>query len=58
MRPTPNAREILRQQEQQHQGREQEQTRAALRREFPDVAFHSFESWAREQDWNTLLRGA
>lgn len=28
--------------------------RAALRREFPDVAFHNFESWAREQDW--LLR--
>ena len=30
--------------------------RAALRREFPDVAFHSFESWAKAQDWNTLLR--
>src|SRR5262249_15342328 len=27
--------------------------RAALRREFPDVAFHDFESWARAQDWNT-----
>ena len=32
--------------------------RAALRREFPDVAFHDFESWAKAQDWNTLLRGA
>ena len=30
--------------------------RAALRREFPDVAFHNFESWAKTQDWNTLLR--
>jgi len=27
---------------------------AALRREFPDVAFHDFESWAKAQDWNTL----
>ena len=26
--------------------------RAALRREFPDVAFHYFESWATTQDWN------
>jgi uncharacterized protein YbjT (DUF2867 family) len=32
--------------------------RAALRREFRDVAFHDFESWARGQDWNTLLQGA
>jgi uncharacterized protein YbjT (DUF2867 family) len=32
--------------------------RAALRREFPDVAFHDFESWARAQDWSTLLQGA
>jgi uncharacterized protein YbjT (DUF2867 family) len=32
--------------------------RAALRREFPDVAFHDFESWAKTQDWNTLLKGA
>jgi len=31
--------------------------RAALRREFPDVAFHDFESWAKAQDWNTLLQG-
>jgi uncharacterized protein YbjT (DUF2867 family) len=29
--------------------------RAALRREFPDVAFHDFESWAKVQDWNALL---
>jgi uncharacterized protein YbjT (DUF2867 family) len=32
--------------------------RAALRREFPDVAFHDFESWAKAQDPNTLLQGA
>jgi uncharacterized protein YbjT (DUF2867 family) len=29
--------------------------RPALRREFPDVAFHDFESWAKAQDWNALL---
>jgi uncharacterized protein YbjT (DUF2867 family) len=32
--------------------------RVALRREFPDVAFHDFESWAKTQDWKALLRGA
>jgi uncharacterized protein YbjT (DUF2867 family) len=32
--------------------------RAALRREFPDVAFHDFESWAKAQDWNALLQSA
>jgi uncharacterized protein YbjT (DUF2867 family) len=32
--------------------------RAALRREFPDVAFHDFESWLRAQDWKTLLPAA
>src|ERR1700675_3897919 len=32
--------------------------RAALRREFPDVPFRDFESWAKAQDWNTLLQGA
>jgi len=26
--------------------------RAALRREFADVAFHDFEAWARSQDWS------
>jgi uncharacterized protein YbjT (DUF2867 family) len=31
--------------------------RLALRREFPDVAFHDFESWAKAQDWYTLLQG-
>jgi uncharacterized protein YbjT (DUF2867 family) len=31
---------------------------AALRREFPDVVFHDFESWAKAQDWKTLLQGA
>jgi len=32
--------------------------RAALHREFPDVAFHDFESWAKTQDWNALLQSA
>jgi uncharacterized protein YbjT (DUF2867 family) len=32
--------------------------RDALRREFPDVAFHDFESWAKAQNWNALLQGA
>jgi uncharacterized protein YbjT (DUF2867 family) len=32
--------------------------RAALRREFPDVTFHDFESWVKTQDWNTLLQAA
>jgi hypothetical protein len=32
--------------------------RAALRREFPDVVFHDFETWATAQDWNTLLQSA
>jgi uncharacterized protein YbjT (DUF2867 family) len=30
----------------------------ALRRDFPDVAFHDFESWAKAQDWKALLQGA
>ena len=32
--------------------------RAALYHEFPDVAFHDFESWAKTQDWNALLQSA
>ena len=32
--------------------------RATLRREFPDVVLHDFESWAKAQDWNSLLQGA
>jgi uncharacterized protein YbjT (DUF2867 family) len=32
--------------------------RAALHREFPDVVFHDFESWAKTQDWNALLKAA
>jgi hypothetical protein len=28
--------------------------RAALRREFPDVAFHDFESWAKAQDGRSV----
>ena len=31
---------------------------AALRREFPDVGFHSFEAWAKSQDWKGLLQGS
>jgi len=31
---------------------------AALRRDFPDVPFHTFESWAKQQDWKSLLRSA
>jgi uncharacterized protein YbjT (DUF2867 family) len=31
---------------------------AALRREFSGVTFHDFASWAKAQDWNTLLRSA
>ena len=30
----------------------------ALHRTFPDVAFYDFETWARAQDWQTLLTGA
>jgi len=32
--------------------------RAALHREFSDVAFHDFESWVKTQDWNALLQNA
>src|ERR1700720_3015303 len=32
--------------------------RAALRREFPDVAFHDFESWAKTRDWNAPPQSA
>ena len=32
--------------------------RAALRREFSDVDFQNFESWAKAQDWNALLQSA
>jgi hypothetical protein len=32
--------------------------RAAFHREFPDVAFHDCESWAKTQDWNALLQSA
>jgi hypothetical protein len=32
--------------------------RAAVHREFPDVAFHDFESWAKAQDRNVLLQSA
>jgi len=32
--------------------------RAVLRREFPDVSFHTFESWAKTQDWKALLQGS
>ncbi len=29
---------------------------AAIRHEFPDVAFHDFESWAKAQDWKGIPR--
>jgi uncharacterized protein YbjT (DUF2867 family) len=29
---------------------------AALRRDFSEVGWHSYESWAREQDWPAVLR--
>jgi uncharacterized protein YbjT (DUF2867 family) len=32
--------------------------RPALHREFPDVSFNDFESWAKTQDWNALLQNA
>jgi uncharacterized protein YbjT (DUF2867 family) len=32
--------------------------RGGLRREFPDVDFHDFESWAKTQDWNVLGQSA
>jgi uncharacterized protein YbjT (DUF2867 family) len=32
--------------------------RAALRREFPDIAFHDFESWVKRQDWSALRQSA
>ena len=28
---------------------------AALKKEFPEVHWHSFESWAKAQDWKTML---
>jgi uncharacterized protein YbjT (DUF2867 family) len=28
--------------------------RVALRREFPDIAFQDFQSWAKKQDWSAL----
>jgi uncharacterized protein YbjT (DUF2867 family) len=31
---------------------------SALRREFPDVAFQDFETWAKAQDWKALLQRA
>lgn len=32
--------------------------RAALHREFPDIAFQDFETWVKKQDWNALLQSA
>jgi uncharacterized protein YbjT (DUF2867 family) len=31
---------------------------ATLRRDYPEVAWHSFADWATAQDWRTLTRGA
>lgn len=30
---------------------------AALKRDFPSVGWHSFEAWAKEQDWKSILGG-
>jgi uncharacterized protein YbjT (DUF2867 family) len=30
---------------------------AALKRDFPSVGWHSFEAWAKEQDWKSILAG-
>jgi uncharacterized protein YbjT (DUF2867 family) len=30
---------------------------AALRREFPEVGWHSFEAWAKAQDWKAIFAG-
>jgi len=30
--------------------------RTSLRREFPDIAFHGFESWAKAQNWDAILQ--
>lgn len=30
---------------------------AALRREYPDVGWHTYEAWAKEQDWKAILSG-
>lgn len=30
---------------------------AALRREFPDVGWHTFADWTRQQDWSALDAG-
>ncbi len=32
--------------------------RATLRRQFPDVNFHNFGSWAKMQDWSSRLQSA
>ena len=32
--------------------------RAALKREFPDVHFHNFESWAKQQNLGALVQTA
>ena len=29
----------------------------SLRRDFPEVKWHTFEQWARQQDWSVLDRG-
>jgi uncharacterized protein YbjT (DUF2867 family) len=30
---------------------------AALKRDFPSVGWHSFEAWAKQQDWKSILAG-
>ena len=29
----------------------------SLRRDFPEVKWHTFEEWARKQDWSVLNQG-
>jgi hypothetical protein len=30
---------------------------AALKRDYPEVKWHSFEAWARTQDWDAIFKG-
>jgi hypothetical protein len=29
---------------------------AGLKKEFPEVGWHGFSAWAKEQDWEALLK--
>jgi hypothetical protein len=28
---------------------------AALRRDYPEIGWHTYEAWAKEQDWKQIL---